>query len=161
MQRTRLLLLVGLLGLHPALANDQPAKKPPPAPTNIVVTLASDKATYRRGETVHFTITARNAGKTPQKLVFASGQQFDLTATLAGQKQGQQTATVWKWSHGRMFTMIYTEKTLAPGETLRWTAEWNQTGDDEKPVPRGRYSVQAEAPPGGILSKPLLLTLAD
>jgi hypothetical protein len=136
---------------QPQPANNQAAQEA------IVVSLVADQSTYRRGETLNFTITARNSSDAAQRLVFASGQRFDIVVT----PEGDAKEPGWRWSTGKVFTMIFGNVSWRPGETKTWTATWDQTAE-ERALPRGRYVVQAElASTPRLKSKPLTITLAD
>lgn len=129
----------------------------------LTVTLKTDKSTYGRGETVNFTITARNTGATPRVLNFSSGQNFDITATPRdGEEEQNDTEPVWRWSRGRMFTRMLRRITLAPGEEMNWTATWEQTTNNGDAAPRGEYTMRATLTAAErIESKSVVLTLAD
>ena len=133
-----------------------PAKKVSFAP--IVVTLRSDKKTYKRGETVSFVLTARGASARPQTLSFSSGQSFDITARLA--KAGSLPA--WQWSRGRYFIQVVSVASLAKGEERVWKTKWRQTDDQGKELPRGAYRIKARlAANNGITAAPITITLVD
>lgn len=133
-----------------------PAKKVSFAP--IVVTLRSDKKTYKRGETVSFVLTARGASVRPQTLSFSSGQSFDITARLA--KAGSLPA--WQWSRGRYFIQVVSVATLRKGEERVWKTKWRQTDDQGSEVPRGAYRIEARlAANNGITAAPITITLVD
>jgi hypothetical protein len=102
----------------------------------IEVTLTADKETYRRGETVNFTINAKNTSKKSQTLSLPSGQTFDIEARAAG-----KTDVVWRWSHGKFFTLMVTDVVIRPGASLTYTAIWDQMDNRRFLVPRGEYEI--------------------
>jgi hypothetical protein len=116
----------------------------PGANAPIVVSVSVDKAAFKAGETVTFTINARNTSDQPQEITFNSGQSFDIAVRRAPAKAGEEAPETWRWSHDRSFTMALRTVSLGAGEELKWTAAWNQSANDGKPAPRGVYEVQAE-----------------
>lgn len=109
---------------------------------NLPVALKSDKAAYRRGETLTFTMTLRNASDQTQVLRFTSGQSFDLVARRAD--AAPDSAPVWRWAVDKMFTREVRDVSLRPGEEREFTATWDQSGGDAQALPRGSYVVTAE-----------------
>ena len=71
-----------------------------------------------------------------QKLMFGSGQQFELTIT---NEDGEE---VYKFSDGKFFTMALVYKTLIPGESLKWQDEWNMTDKDGEKLTSGNYKAE-------------------
>jgi hypothetical protein len=145
-------------------ANITMSEKPSTPPAGIrageiEVRVASDKSTYRAGESVKFTVTVINQDDQPRTLHFPNGQNFDITVTPTNQNEALWR---WDWSHDRMFTQMLREQVLKPGETLTFNATWNQKDNEGKKMPRGEYSVQAklttEKP---VLSAATVLTLAE
>jgi hypothetical protein len=129
----------------------------PAAP--VVATLSTDKTTYKSGEPVTFTLTARNAGNTAQNLNFGSGQSYDIVVRPQGQSNAEP---LWQWSRGRMFTQALREITLNAGEQKTWTTTWLQTGSAGGFVPRGQYTVSARLTAnGGVEAAPLTITLTE
>ena len=120
------------------------SEKPKPTSSEIKtnkieVRLTSDKRIYKTGETVSFTITARNTTNEDQILNFNSGQSFDIAVTPV-----KGSTPSWNWSHDMAFTDALREQTLEPKETITFSATWNQTDDSEKSMPRGEYVVNAK-----------------
>lgn len=150
MKRTLLLLLpvlcLGLSGCRrktPVPAGD--AGAPAAAkPSPLQLSLTTDKTTYKSGETIKFTLTARNASKAPVQVTFTSGQKYDIEA-----RNDANGALAWRWSEGRMFTQIFREETWQPGETRRYEDTWNARtsnpdGSEGAPIAAGRYVLRAE-----------------
>jgi hypothetical protein len=130
----------------------------PPASSSISVSLTTDKNSYRRGETVSFTITARNNSTTTRELNFSSGKSFDITVVPVGKADSPR----WDWSRGMMFTMAMRTESLAPGETKSWEATWNQTDNARAVMPRGSYEARAKVTAnGGIAAPSITLNLID
>ena len=136
---------------EPGAPQPRPVRQPKPkrgagavaqANANLPVVLKSDKATYRRGETLSFTMTLRNASDQTQTLTFNSGQNFDLIARRAG--ADANAAPVWRWATGKAFTFEIRDVSLRPGEARDFTATWDQSVGDVQAVPRGSYVVTAE-----------------
>lgn len=143
----------------PVVVTPSENTKPKPPASAITVTLTSDKTTYRSGETVRFTITARNTSQQAVTLQFNSGQNFDITA-----KKHLKTDSpiLWQWSHDKMFTMALRQVKFAPGEKQTWTATWDQTDSEGNILPRGNYTIEAKLTANsGIPAAPILIGLID
>ncbi len=136
---------------------DNAGENPQPAANqHIAVSLTADKTTINRGQLVTFTITARNTTDTPQKLIFASGQRFDVVASGTNGKEA------WRWSQGKAFTMMFGNVNWRPGETKTWTATWEQNDNNNNTLPRGQYQVRAElASTPRLTTESTTLTLTD
>jgi len=105
------------------------------------IKFSSDKRHYRVGESVRFTLVARNVSNQDQVLNFNSGQSFDISVTPINQ---DRELWRWDWSFGRFFTQALREKTLQPNQSISLSATWDQTDNSGKPMPRGEYSVSAQ-----------------
>lgn len=140
-----------------SLEQKSEAKAEAPVVQDIVVTLTTDKETYKRGETIGFNISARNTGKEPQRLTFMSGQRFDVTATPEG-----KTESAWRWSADKVFTYDIRVVTIKPGEDKSWKVIWDQNDQNHNAVPRGRYTIIGEITSRNhIQAKPIVLELVD
>jgi hypothetical protein len=106
-------------------------------PFTVYAELLTSKKRYRAGETVRFTIVARNIGTTRQILRFRSGQSFDITATSDDEEQR------WDWSRGMMFTQALRSIVLEPGAAFSWTAIWKQVDNDGELMARGPVIIKA------------------
>ena len=127
----------------------------------IAVTLEIMQNVAPRGKVVGFSMTARNTTKDTQMLNFTSGQSFDIAATPEAAKD-EKKEVVWRWSHDKIFTQALRGEKLAPGQAKTWSAMWNQTGNDDNPLPRGKYVIQAWITAnGGLKAAPVMLELAD
>lgn len=69
----------------------------------------------------------------PKELAFSSGQQFDVTITDESGKE------VYRYSDGRFFTMAMVNKTINPGESIKWQDEWDMTDKDGVKLTLGNY----------------------
>lgn len=138
----------------------QTAPAPPVAPEPIAVALQIAPNPARRGTLVGFSLTAHNTTQATQTLRFSSGQSFDITATPEAAKTEKDAG--WRWSHGKIFTMALRTEKLAPGQAKTWTATWNQSDDQNVPLPRGKYTIAAWITAnGGLKAAPATLELAD
>jgi len=85
---------------------------------------------------VNLAMTLVNTGKVAVTYQRSSGQRFEITAETVGKQ-------VWKWSNGRFFTAVLESFTLKPGESKRFTANWDLTGDSLERVAPGKYHLRA------------------
>jgi hypothetical protein len=141
------------------------------ADANMPVTLAADKAEYRRGETLSFVITVKNASTEPRRLSFSSGQSFDIVARRADAagNVADGAPEAWRWASDKIFTRNLRAQTLRPGEELSFTATWDQSeptldgeGQPTRLVPRGTYVLSAEiASTPRLLSTPITIQLTN
>lgn len=129
----------------------KPSTPLPTAP--IEVKFQSDKRNYKSGETVMFTLVARNTGNQEQVLNFTSGQSFDISVTPTNQ---DRELWRWDWSFGRFFTQALRSKTLKPNQTISLSAMWDQTDNSGKPMPRAEYSVDAKIVANNEIEAPAL-----
>lgn len=77
-------------------------------------------------DAVEFSLTVANAGTEPVEVTYRSGLHADVTV-LAGEDERE----VWRWSDGRMFTQAIETEALAPGESVRYTARWEDPSSGE------------------------------
>lgn len=101
-----------------------------------MLSLASGKPAYSKGEPIELSLTVSNSSKTPVTLRFSSAKQYDFIV----KKDGQE---VWRWSQGRMFAMALTEFTLEPQKSKSYRAAWPQTDGNKKSVGPGTYEATA------------------
>jgi hypothetical protein len=126
-----LLLAVG--GLRPTMPSGEP--RPVPLGQNetqnssLVVTVSSNKASYKPGETARLIIHTKNTGKEDLTLHFSSSQSFDLQAFKPG-----ETDASWTWSMDKMFAMVMRDQKLKAGEEVTFKANWEG-------LPAGEYNV--------------------
>jgi hypothetical protein len=107
-----------------------PAEKEAPVSATLRVT----PVRARPGEKLTLRLTVQNHGPREERLLFRTGQQFDFTVM-----RGREV--VWRWSHGRAFTMALEQITLKPGESRTFEAVWEQKDNAGKDVPEGDYRV--------------------
>jgi len=69
----------------------------------------------------------------PINLMFSSGQQFEVTIT------DEAGTEVYRFSDGKFFTLALINKTLDPGEALKWQDEWDMTNKDGEKLTSGNY----------------------
>ncbi len=139
-------------------ANLPKPSTPRPA-SAIEVKFRSDKRNYKSGETVMFTLVARNTSKQEQILNFRSGQSFDISVTPTNQNRELWR---WDWSFGRFFRQALRSKTLKPNQTISLSATWDKTDNSGNPMPAGEYSVNAKITANDdIEAKSILLTLSE
>lgn len=119
----------------------------------IVVSFRSDKRSYAKGEKAMFTLVARNTSDEDQVLNFRSGQSFDISIMPMNQ---DEMIWRWDWSFGRFFTEAERTKVLKPNQSMSLSAEWDQTDNSGKPMPRGEYSVSARITANDEIEAPRL-----
>jgi len=104
--------------------------------------LETDKSEYAPSETVKLRLTIVNESNSPLVFRSSSGQRFDFVVRC-GERE------VWRWSRGRVFTMMLTSWEIPPGESVTYGATWNQRDDSGQPVPPGHYVVEGWQIGGG------------
>lgn len=67
---------------------------------------------------VILTLLVTNPASAPAEVRFASGQQFDFRV------RRQDGTHVWTWSADKLFAQALGFRTLAPGETVTYSAQW-------------------------------------
>ncbi|ASS76629.1 hypothetical protein CIG75_17750 [Tumebacillus algifaecis] len=95
-----------------------------------MLTIRTDKTTYRPHETVLITLLLQNEGAEAREYHFATAQRFDVTAEREGQ-------TLWQWSHDRLFAQMLSTLIIQPGDSRMFKAEWKQTDFNGRQVARG------------------------
>ncbi len=90
------------------------------------------------GKPVVFILEVRNVSGAPLDLRFSSGQQFEVLVYREGE-WGER----WRWSKGKAFIMAFTSVRLNFGEVKRFRVEWDGRDNEGRPVPPGRYRVEA------------------
>jgi hypothetical protein len=90
----------------------------------------------RAGAPVAMTLRVTNTSDRPLDL-YLRGRPvaFDLIVRRA------DGSVAWRRLAGAMIAMVLQVRTLAPGETLELSDEWDQRSSDEKPVEPGDYTV--------------------
>lgn len=82
------------------------------------------------GDAVTFTFTVTNTGPDAVELQFADAAEADVAVTDEGRE-------VWRYTEGRMFAQVVSEKRLAADEAETYEFEWS---DPES----GEYAAVAE-----------------
>jgi len=90
---------------------------------------------FAAGEPMDFVLVIRNAGESPLPLEFATARTHDFAVL---DPEGRE---VWRWSRGRLFAQALASIELAPGETRRFAASWEQRDASGGLVRPGHYRV--------------------
>jgi hypothetical protein len=90
-------------------------------------------------------ISLRNTLAAPVILEFPSGQDFDLAL------KNEKGEVVWRWSADKGFIALFRRVEFGPGER-NWTAKIPLT-QEGKPLPAGKYVVEAELSTAGTAYK--------
>ncbi len=111
----------------------------PQAGGPLATSITTDKPVYVLGETVDMTFTETNEGTTPIKVIAGSG-------TLDVDQNGNQ---VWVSAPATLvFNANLAWQTLAPGQTLTETADWNGASNLQPSVPlSGIFTLTDELAP--------------
>lgn len=107
------------------------------------------------GRGAELTLKACNETDAAVSRSFSSGQRYDFDVRQDG-------ATVWHWSHDRVFTQETGSETWGPGTCKSWTATWDGTDDNGTPRPPGEYEavgVLSSSPPEKTKTKTFCLEL--
>lgn len=84
---------------------------------------------------VEMSLAVTNPGDTPVTRRYNSGQSYDFIV------RNQSDAIVWQWSFGMAFTEAIEHRTWAPGETVTYSAVWNQVSNGGNQAPAGPHTV--------------------
>ncbi len=87
------------------------------------------------GELMDMTLTITNTGDAPVTRRYNSGQSYDFIV-----RDGDDIV-IWQWSFGMAFTEAIEHRTWAPGETVTYSAVWDQQDYLDNQVPAGPYSL--------------------
>lgn len=106
---------------------------------------------FASGAPVTLVLEVTNTGPDPLALEFASARSHDFAVLDA---RGRE---VWRWSRGRLFAQALERVELAPGESRRFTATWDQRDASGARAAPGSYravaslaSASAPAPAGPV-----------
>jgi hypothetical protein len=113
------------------------------AATSLDLAVSTDRPTYSAGDTVTFTLTVTNPTSAPATLTFPTAREYDFIVRAV------DGTVVWEWSCNRFFAAASHTRTVGPGESITFTAQWDQStcvpgrlqGRKVKP---GTYSVVGE-----------------
>ena len=88
------------------------------------ITGGTEKATP-----IIFSLIVSNPSDQPIFLCFRTAKRYDFIVSQHGR-------FVWRWSSGKIFSQVLSEKKLKPGESVRFTQSW-----PDSDVPSGDYEV--------------------
>jgi hypothetical protein len=94
--------------------------------------------TFQAGEAVVMELTVRNRSDEDKVFRLSSSQRYDFEV------HDQQL--VWRWSSGLAFAQVITHLELPAGGVLVFKETWDQTDNDGKPVPPGRFEAEGFVP---------------
>lgn len=83
-------------------------------------------------------LVIKNTSEKAIYLRFSSAKTHDFYVTDFRKKP------VWQWSHGRLFAQAFQARTLPGNQSMSFTANWHQQDNQNRPVPVGKYYIDAE-----------------
>ncbi|MYC07251.1 MAG: hypothetical protein F4X57_08780 [Chloroflexi bacterium] len=108
------------------------------------------------GETIQLKLKLRNISDGPVSISLGGRPPHDFRVSTP------EGVPVWNWKCGRITLSVLDHETLAPGEELEFTGEWEQVDNLAIPVPPGAYIVsgvlELEHPERLVASQPLFIT---
>lgn len=116
----------------------------PNATPKLQFSLATNKTTYKKGEAIKFMMTLKNTTSQTQSYQFNGGQSFDIDVLTTDGR------LLWRWSKGKMFTMMIRGRMLPAGESQVFNETWNAKKTDGKTLASGTYLVRARLNANGI-----------
>ena len=105
---------------------------------------------------ITFRIGIENTGTKTETLHFGSTQFHDIEV------YDRSGHLVWQWSYGLNFLAVLSDLEFPPGESQSGDTIWYLTGNDQKPIPFGRYTAKiyiTSVPPDRRLSTVITLTI--
>ncbi|MDR5710205.1 MAG: BsuPI-related putative proteinase inhibitor [Armatimonadota bacterium] len=108
---------------------------------DVEIGVSTDRARYERGEPVQMELQVRNRGFRAITFEFSTSQRYDFRVLRP------DGTLIWQWSHGRVFAQVLGSLVLQPGSEIRFRETWTQVDQQGRPVPPGRYVVEAIFPP--------------
>ena len=102
----------------------------------VTLLLATEPPTSGARDPVTFVLALDNPGVGDAMLTFSSSQVYDVTV-LAGD------VVVWRWSDGKGFGAVITDRTYPAGVTLLGRERWDWRDSNGATVPAGRYRAVA------------------
>lgn len=99
-------------------------------------TLATVADCRLENDKVIFDFALANHSSAAKKLQFNSGQQFELII------KNEKNEEVYRYSEGKFFTQAIIYKTIEPGGSLHWQAQWDMRNKEGKAVSAGRYRAE-------------------
>lgn len=137
-----LLLLGGVLALVVACGGNmekggkgRPEAARPAGADSLEVSLALDSGSYAIDEIIKMRLVVVNKTDHQLTLAFPTAQRFDFVVRRGGK-------VIWQWSADMMFAQVLGRETIAPGDSLAFTAEWNQRPGDGTNPGLGAYTLQ-------------------
>jgi hypothetical protein len=121
-----------------AAASPAAAQQPTVTPAESLHLTLVAPAEARAGERVPFTLRLENRGTRPLDL-YLRGRSLTFDVEVAN----PAGTVVWRRLEGEVIPAIVHLRTLAAGERLEVATAWDQTFNDGRPVPPGRYTVRA------------------
>lgn len=112
------------------------------SPANLRTAVFTDAREYRPGRPVTIETQLTNFGR---RVTFVNLQEYDIVV-----REARSGAVVWQWSwqfHRRNVLPPHTTFSLARWETRFNRVQWNQTGNNGRPVPPGVYRIEARIYP--------------
>lgn len=101
-------------------------------------TVTTDKAVYRRGQSVRVTFRITNPTGKAVTYNFATSQKYDITV------QNSAGVVLWDWAQGRMFSQNLTAVTINSHSSQVFLALWNEHDQKGRSVPSGAYTITAK-----------------
>ncbi len=98
------------------------------------VKLSTDRDTYISGQNVELSLTVTNISGLLKTITFNSSQEYDFIVCKNGRE-------IWKWSYGKGFLTVITNRQLQSDETLSYPIVWNKTDTEGNNVSVGDYSI--------------------
>lgn len=96
--------------------------------------LGVDAHVVQGDSVVRFDFSLKNVSELEQKLIFSSGQLFEITV------YNNKGMEVYRYSRNKVFIMAMVNKSIAPGGKLPFQVEWDKIGNDNKQVEPGHYT---------------------
>ena len=125
--------VVSVAGLNPAMAQTKkPAKKSMEKP-GMIVTIKTDKPTYKPTDPIKLSMTVKNNAKSAATLDYSSGQNYDFFVWVGKPNTGQ---SVWSWAMDKRFIAMLQSKKLEAGKTLTYA----ETFTPASPLKPGTYT---------------------
>ncbi|HEY0635294.1 MAG TPA: BsuPI-related putative proteinase inhibitor, partial [Gammaproteobacteria bacterium] len=101
--------------------------------------LGQASTSFGQGEPINIVLTIKNISAVHKTLSFNDGKLYDFAL------QNESGVEVWRWSNGYGFTQALTSYTIAPGETVTFTGQWDQRLSESGPLlAPGNYTLQAD-----------------
>ena len=129
-----------------------------PAQSDSLILQLEAPAEASAGTTIRLTLTLRNSGKQPVRVMLGGRPPSDFVVTAT------DGAEVWRWSTDQVIQAILEMKTLQPDEQLQYSAEWPARDNRGTLVSPGSYVVRGVLnmdPPEKLETSPRKLVLVN